>query len=81
MNFSRLIRFVTPHRHLLALVIILLGISSLLSLLQPWLAGQLTSVLLDAGETRWELQHILLFWLALIVLRSGLGFALSLIHI
>jgi ABC-type multidrug transport system fused ATPase/permease subunit len=75
MNFSRLIRFVTPHRHLLALVVVLLGISSLLSLLQPWLAGQLTGVLLGTGDTRWELQHILLFWLALIVLRSALGFA------
>ncbi len=75
MNFSRLIRFVTPHRHLLALVVVLLACSSLLSLLQPWLAGQLTGLLLDTASVQWELHHILLLWLALIVVRSVLGFA------
>jgi len=48
--------------------------SSLVALAQPWLAGLLTQTLLDGSNTIWSVSEILILWLALVVMRSGIGF-------
>lgn len=74
MNFSTLVQYITPHRKVLGMVILLLLAGSALSLAQPWLAGQLTSVLLRSEAATMSLENVLLFWLLVIVLRSITGF-------
>ena len=74
MKFSRLLQYLTPHRPVLLAMTLLLLASSALALAQPWLAGQLTGVLLDPATAHWPMQQILLAWLALLVSRCLLGF-------
>jgi len=75
MKFSLLLQYITPHRHVLLAVVGLLLAGSALSLAQPWLAGELTGILLESDKRiTWSVQNILLLWLGLIILRSILGF-------
>ena len=75
MKFSMLLQYITPHRKVLLGVVALLLAGSVVTLAQPWLAGQLTAVILtEESSNTWSIQDILLFWLALIVIRSVLGF-------
>ena len=75
MKFSLLLQYITPHRRVLLAVIGLLLASSVLSLAQPWLAGELTGVLLNTGKRiRWSVQDVLFLWLGLIILRSIFSF-------
>jgi ABC-type multidrug transport system fused ATPase/permease subunit len=75
MKFSILLQYITPHRRVLLGVVVLLLAGSAVTLAQPWLAGHLTAVILaDESATLWSMQNILLLWLALIVIRSVLGF-------
>jgi ABC-type multidrug transport system fused ATPase/permease subunit len=46
MKFSMLLQYITPHRKVLLGVVALLLAGSAVTLAQPWLAGQLTSVIL-----------------------------------
>jgi len=66
--------YVTPHRKVLLAISLLLLMSSLVALAQPWLAGLLTQTLLDGSNTIWSVSEILILWLALVVMRSGIGF-------
>lgn len=75
MKFSDLLPYITPHRRVLAAVMLLLLVSSMAALAQPWLAGQLTQGLLSPETTTWSTRTTILFWLALIVFRSIIGFA------
>jgi ATP-binding cassette subfamily B protein len=75
MKFSILLQYITPHRHVLLTVVGLLLAGSVLSLAQPWLAGELTGILLNTGERiTWSVQDVLFLWLGLIILRSILSF-------
>ncbi|MEH6587321.1 MAG: ABC transporter ATP-binding protein [Halioglobus sp.] len=73
MTFSSLLSYLTPHRRVLLAVILLMLAGSAASLAQPWLAGQLTSTLLEEPDT-WGASYILTFWLGLLITRSGLDF-------
>lgn len=75
MKFSILLQYITPHRRVLLAVVGLLLAGSVLSLAQPWLAGELTGILLNTGEgVTWSAKNVLLLWLGLIILRSILSF-------
>ena len=76
MKFSGLLRFITPHRRVLYSILGLLLIGSLVSLLNPWIAGQFTGSLIGDVDTRFPgIQFILLAWLGLIAFKSVLAFA------
>jgi len=75
MQFSLLLHYITPHRPVLLVVVLILIANSALALAQPWLAGQLTAALLAADTTFWNVHGVLSLWLALLVLHSLLGFA------
>jgi len=75
MKFSMLLQYITPHRRVLLGVVALLLAGSVVMLAQPWLAGQLTAVILSEERSNtWGMQNILLLWLVLIIIRSLLGF-------
>ena len=75
MKFSILLQYITPHRRVLVAVVGLLLAGSALSLAEPWLADKLTATLLDSGaQSTWTVQHVLVLWMCLIILRSILSF-------
>ena len=75
MKFSSLLQYLTPHRRILLAILSLLLISSLVSLANPWIAGQLTKSM-TGGESYFpDLNIMLLAWLALIAVKSILTFA------
>lgn len=75
MKFSTLLKYVTPHRRTLMLIMVLLVLGGIISLANPWIAGQLTANIFDPESTRFPLRLILLTWTALLLLRALLGFA------
>ena len=75
MKFSVLLQYLTPHRRVLLSVLCLLLIGSLVSLVNPWIAGQLTSLVMGGESYFPSLEFMLLAWLGLIALKSILTFA------
>jgi len=75
MKFTSLLQYVIPHRNTLALIVLLLLAGSIISLANPWIAGQLTQAVLKPDSALIPLKFILLGWLALLLLRAVLGFA------
>ena len=75
MKFTALLQYITPHSRVLLAIVALLLASSATALAQPWLAGQLTQGLLGIYAATWSVQSVLILWLALVILRSLLGFA------
>jgi len=75
MNFGDLLRILTPQRMVLFVVLFLLLINSLVTLANPWLAGQFTESVLGDNETYFPgLQSIIVIWFGLIFLKSLLSF-------
>jgi ATP-binding cassette, subfamily B, bacterial len=77
MNFTSLLRYVTPARWTLIFAASLLLASSATALVQPWLAGHLTSALANIDNPRWTASNILLVWVGVLFLRSLLEFSLQ----
>lgn len=75
MKFNVLLQYLTPHRQVLFSVLSLLLIGSLVSLVNPWIAGQLTKTMMGGRSFFPNLEWMLLAWLALIALKSILAFA------
>ena len=75
MKFSTLLQHVTPHRNTLVQIVLLLLAGSIVSLANPWIAGQLTRSILLPEESLHAPQLILLAWLGLLAVRSLLGFS------
>ena len=76
MEFSGLLRFITPHRRVLYSILGLLLISSFFSLLNPWKAGRFAGLLTDSGEVHFSnIKLILLAWLVVILFKSLLSFS------
>lgn len=57
------------------LIVLLLVLGGVISLANPWIAGQLTANIFDPESSRFSLRFILLTWTALLLLRALLGFA------
>ena len=77
MNFISLLRYVTPGRWTLIFAAGLLLASSATALIQPWLAGHLTSSLISVEDSNWSAGTILLIWVGILVFRSVLEFTLQ----
>ncbi len=78
LRYSQLLKFITPHRRTLTLVVAILLAGTAANLANPLIAGKLTQALLsEAGETALSIHIILLAWLGLMVIRAALGFASS----
>ncbi|RPH97017.1 MAG: ABC transporter ATP-binding protein [Lysobacterales bacterium] len=74
MRYAQLLRFITPHRNTLLLVVVLLLAGTAANLANPLFAGQLTEVLLaEPGSATLPVGVILAAWLALLVVRAALG--------
>ena len=75
MNLTQLLTILAPPRRILAFCLLLLLASSLVALLNPWVAGEFTHHILGNGATFFaDLAHLMLFWLALVIIRSLLSF-------
>ena len=76
MKFSVLLHSLTPHWRVLIAILGLLLAGSLVSLLNPWIAGQFTNALIGNNEHFLSsIQSILLLWCGLLALKSALSFA------
>jgi ABC-type multidrug transport system fused ATPase/permease subunit len=74
LRYSQLLRFITPHRNTLALVVLLLLAGTAASLANPLLAGKLTETLLaEPGQDALPVRIILLAWLGLLIVKAGLA--------
>jgi ABC-type multidrug transport system fused ATPase/permease subunit len=78
MKFTTLLKYITPHRNTLLVIMTLLLVNSAVALTNPWIAGLLTKSLLEgkAGGLP-AFQLILLAWFGLLAVKSLLGFASS----
>lgn len=76
MTFIALCRLIAPPRKTLAWCLLLMGLSSVLALVHPWLAGQLVNFVLNSDHAVFTtLGSLLGTWLALLVLRNLVGLA------
>ena len=74
-EFRSLVRLVTPHRNLLVLAVALMVGESALALASPWLAGEVTAVLLGTGaHLGLGLAAILGLWIAVLVAQAVFAF-------
>ncbi|MCP5191322.1 MAG: hypothetical protein H6988_13180, partial [Pseudomonadales bacterium] len=74
-GFSLILRYITPHRHVLLATFGLLVAGSLLSLANPWMAGLLTTSVTGEQESAFDTRLLLALWLVLLVVKGALGFA------
>jgi ATP-binding cassette subfamily B protein len=73
-RYTQLIKFITPHRRTLLLVVLLLLAGTAVNLANPLIAGKLTQVLLNGpGSSALTIPVILLGWLFLMVIRAIVG--------
>jgi ABC-type multidrug transport system fused ATPase/permease subunit len=74
-KFTRLLQYITPHRSTLVLIVVVLLIDSLAALAQPWIAGRLTTAVLEFDNSDFSaIRLILLGWLGLILVKNTLTF-------
>jgi ABC-type multidrug transport system fused ATPase/permease subunit len=75
LRYSELLRFTTPHRRTLLLIVLLLLADSAVALANPWIAGLLTkSILQGHASALPAFQWILLGWFGLVAVKSLLSF-------
>jgi ABC-type multidrug transport system fused ATPase/permease subunit len=78
LKYSSLLHIVTPHRRTLLLILALLLAGSAAALANPWIAGLLTKSILEGGQSGLPaFQVILLFWFALLAIKSLISFLSS----
>jgi len=78
MTIRQLLRLLSPPAPALALCLVLLLAASVITLLNPWIAGQLTGQILGTDNVIFaSFELLILTWIGLLVLRSALGFATS----
>jgi ATP-binding cassette, subfamily B, bacterial len=74
-GFGLILSYITPHRRVLLVVLGLLVAGSLLTLLNPWMAGLLTATVMGDNEQAMGVRLLLGLWFCIIVVRSLLSFA------
>ena len=74
-GFGLILSYITPHRRVLLMVLGLLVAGSLLTLLNPWMAGLLTASVMGSNEQAMGVRLLLGLWFCIIVVRSLLSFA------
>lgn len=84
LRYAQLLRFITPHRRTLLLVVLLLLAVTAANLANPLFAGKLTELLLaeagaepgvEFGAATLSIGALLAAWLALLIVRAALGVA------
>ena len=76
MQSSRLVKFISPKKEMLFLVMILMLGGSALSLASPWLAGRFTeSLLSEPNHISYSYRQILSLWLVVLAVQGLLTFA------
>jgi ATP-binding cassette, subfamily B, bacterial len=73
-GFFTVMKTITPHKKVLTVIVGLLLVSSLLSIVGPWLAGKLTTSLLDPEAASYTALQILAVWFLLMSARAVLAF-------
>lgn len=74
-QFFDLLEFVTPHRERLIFLLVIMLVTTGFGLLNPWLAGQFTQVLLNQPTSLdMTITQILFFWMFLLAVQASLGF-------
>jgi ATP-binding cassette, subfamily B, bacterial len=75
MQFSRLVKFVSPYKGTLLLAMILMLGASALSLVNPWLAGRFTeSLLSESVHISYSYRQVLSLWLVVLAVQGLLTF-------
>jgi ABC-type multidrug transport system fused ATPase/permease subunit len=75
-RFNELVAYVTPYRKTLLLALLLMLISSALTLLSPWFAGQFTLALLEnTSVLGLTLDQLILLWLLVLAVQAFFNFA------
>ena len=75
LEFSRLVKFVSPYKGTLLLAMVLMLGTSVLSLANPWLAGRFTeSLLSESVHINYSYRQILLLWLVVLAGQGLLTF-------
>jgi len=77
LEFSRLLKFVSPYKGMLLLAMLLMFGESALSLVNPWLAGRFTESLLGESPHIESFRHILILWLIVLAVQGLLRFGNS----
>ena len=78
MHYTQLLKYITPHRRTLLLVVVLLLGTTAANLANPLFAGKLTEIVLDeSGNAGISVGLLLLAWLALLIVRALLSIASS----
>ncbi|MGE5155682.1 MAG: ABC transporter ATP-binding protein [Bdellovibrio bacteriovorus] len=72
-DFGTLLAYVTPHRAVLALAVVLLLGESAIALANPWIAGRFTELVLGTGGGL-GIPGLLLLWALLLAIQGGLSF-------
>ena len=75
-RFAELIRYVTPYRQTLLLIMLLMLGASAAALLSPWIAGRFTTLLLsDSTPPNFSLNQLMLVWLAILAVQTAFSMA------
>ncbi len=77
MQFSQLVKFVSPHKVTLLIAMLLMFGESALSLVNPWLAGRFTESLLGESPHIESFRQILILWLIVLAFQGLLRFGNS----
>ena len=74
LRYSQLLKYITPHRRTLLLVVLLLLAGTAANLANPLFAGKLTEVLLaEPGAAAFPIGALLAAWLALLIVKAALS--------
>ncbi len=74
-RFTKLVAFVTPHRAVLLLAVVLMIGESAIALANPWIAGRFADLILHPGASAGlGLTGLMVLWTLLFVVQSGLSF-------
>ena len=74
-QFTQLLAYVTPHRGVLLLAVVLMAGESAIALANPWIAGRLTELLMRPGaDAASGLLGLMVLWALLLAAQSVLSF-------
>jgi ATP-binding cassette, subfamily B, bacterial len=74
-RFARLLAYVTPHRRVLLLAVILMVGESAIALANPWIAGRFAELVLHPpASPQVGLPGLMMFWAVLLAAQSALSF-------
>ena len=73
-QFTNLLAYVTPHRDVLLLAVVLMVGESAIALATPWIAGRFTELVVHPGAATRGLRELMFLWAFLLALQSGLSF-------